>query len=86
MILRPLLVVLSGLPLSGKSYIAEALVTQTNLQSLDVDMVRNEMDDSRKADAVIKMLAPDAERKIMVRSYIELCHRAEAVLLQSPIK
>lgn len=46
--LRPCVVVLSGIPLSGKTVLAEKLVERSNFKMIDVDIIRNEIDESRK--------------------------------------
>jgi len=75
--LRPSVTVLSGVPLSGKTRLAEKLVGSSNLNMVDVDIIRNEIDETRKKDGQIKLLEPDKEREVMVNSYAEMCKRAE---------
>lgn len=77
LILRPSVIVFSGTPLSGKTYLAEKLITSSNLQTIDVDTIRNEIDETRKKDGLIRLLEPDKEREVMVNSYTEMCKRAE---------
>ncbi len=84
--LKPCLIVLSGVPLSGKSFLAQRLVRDFNLEHLDIDVVRDEIDESRTEDSEIRMLDESSEREIMIRSYAELCARAEAsVVSGSPM-
>jgi predicted kinase len=75
--LLPCLIVLSGRPLSGKSYITHELVKRYNLEIIDVDEIRNEIDKERKKDGQIRLLDKENESKIMVQSYIEMCRRAK---------
>ena len=77
LIFGPCIVVLTGVPLSGKTHLARALEEQSNLIALDVDAIRNEIDESRRANSDVRMLEPEQEKAIMVRSYAELCRRAE---------
>lgn len=77
LLLRPCLVVLSGPPLTGKSLMADRLVRHTNLELIDVDEVRNEIDETRKTDGLVRLLEPDKEREVMVDSYTIMCQQAE---------
>lgn len=74
---RPCLIVLSGVPLTGKTVLAEKLVNSSNLQMLDVDTVRDEIDESRRNDLRIRMLKPEQEKAVMIKAYTEMCQRAE---------
>ena len=78
--LRPSVVVLSGVPLSGKTHLAERLVGSSNLQMIDVDTIRNEIDKTRKKDGQVRLLEPEKEREVMVNSYTEMCKRAEQMV------
>lgn len=85
-ILKPCLIVLSGVPLSGKSFLAQRLASVTNAEHLDIDVVRNEIDESRKQDSEVRMLNMEEEREVMVRSYADLCARAESqVVMGMPV-
>lgn len=75
--LRPSAVILSGVPLSGKTYLAERLIDYSNLQAIDVDTVRNEIDEIRKKDGKIRLLDQEKELEVMVKSYTEMCRRVE---------
>lgn len=77
LILRPCVVVLSGVPLSGKTHLAKELERLSNLQTIDVDSVRNEIDETRKQDGKIRLLEPEKEREVMIKSYSMICERAE---------
>jgi predicted kinase len=81
-ILRPCIVVLSGLPLSGKSFLAEKLLEVTNLCHMDVDTVRNTIDESR-GDGLVTMLEPDRELEVMIKSYEQMCKRTEELIQQN---
>lgn len=78
--LRPCLIVLSGIPLTGKTVLAEKLVSISNLEMIDVDVVRNKVDESRKKDGKIRMLEPEEEKQIMIKSYTKMCQRAERTI------
>jgi len=80
LILRPSVTVFSGVPLSGKTHLAEKLVALSNLQTIDVDTVRNEIDETRKKDGLIRLLEPDKEREVVTNSYVEMCKRAEEMV------
>lgn len=77
LMLKPCIVVLSGVPLTGKTHLAAILESLSNLQVLDVDVIRNEIDESRGIDPRVRMLDLEQEKRIMIRSYSELCRRAE---------
>lgn len=77
LIFRSSVMVLSGRPLSGKTYLSEKLVGVSNLQTIDVDTIRNEIDETRKKDGQIRLLEPEKELEIMTKSYAEMCKRAE---------
>lgn len=85
LILKPCLVVLAGLPLSGKSFLADRLVKQTNLSHIDVDSIRNVLDESRKLNGEIKMLNPEKEFEIMVKSYEEMFKYAHELIALRPV-
>jgi len=78
-VFKPCVVVLSGTPLSGKTHLANILEKMSNLRVIDVDSVRNEIDESRKINLQVRMLPPEQEKEVMVRSYAELCKRAENI-------
>lgn len=78
--LRPCLIVLSGISLTGKTALAEKLVNLSNLKIVDVDVIRNEIDESRKEDQQIKMLEPEQEKAVMIKSYTEMCQQAERII------
>lgn len=80
LLLRPCVIIFSGVPLSGKTYLAKTLESFSNLQTIDVDEVRNEIDETRKKDGQIKLLEPEKEREVMVSSYAEMCKRAENIV------
>lgn len=80
LILRPSITVLSGVPLSGKTYLAEKLMVYSNIQTIDVDTVRNEIDETRKKDGQIRLLEPDKELEVMINSYAEMCKQAEEMV------
>jgi|WetSurSiteA1Bulk_404760.scaffolds.fasta_scaffold00510_8 predicted kinase len=74
--LKTCLIVLSGLPLSGKSLVADKLVNSTNLELVDVDEVRNRIDKTRGAKGLIRLLESDKEKEIMINSYTLMCRQA----------
>lgn len=76
-ILKPCLIILSGVPLTGKTVLAEKLVDSSNLETIDVDAVRNEIDELRKIDESVRMLELSQEKETMVKSYTEMCKRAK---------
>lgn len=80
MILKPCLLVLTGMPLSGKTFLSKYLVESSNLIGIDVDVVRNEIDTSRKKDGRIGMLEPAVELSVMISAYQEVCGRAYSVI------
>lgn len=73
----PCVVVVSGLPATGKSTFGRFLEKTSNFISIDVDDIREEIDEVRKADPSIRWLPPDEELAIMIRSYTLMCQRAE---------
>lgn len=79
--LRPCLVVLSGVPLTGKTVLAEKLAILSNLKIVDVDAVRSEIDETRK-NGKATMLEPEKEKDIMVKSYAKMCRQAEEIINQ----
>jgi len=84
--LRPCVVVLSGTPLSGKTYLANELQKCLDIKVIDVDSVRHEIDETRRQDGQVKMLEPEQEKAIMIKSYTEMCRQAEEDALSgSPV-
>lgn len=77
----PCVVAVSGLPATGKSTLGRFLDQTCNFKFLDVDVIREEIDDVRKANHSIRWLPPDQELAIMTRSYILMCQRAEALAI-----
>lgn len=69
-------IVLSGLPLTGKTTLAEQLAATSNLCVVDVDYVREEIDEGRKHDSSAQMLPPEEEKAIMTRAYQLACQKA----------
>lgn len=82
LILRPSVIVLSGVPLSGKTTLAERLIGSSNLQMLDVDAIRHEIDETRKKDPQVRLLEPGKEHEAITNAYIEMCKRAENLVQQ----
>lgn len=74
--IKPSVTVLSGTPLTGKTTLAEKLIAISNLEMIDVDIIREEIDETRKLDPSQRWLPPDQELAIMVKSYTLLCQRA----------
>ncbi|MBI5079294.1 hypothetical protein HZB06_01285, partial [Candidatus Wolfebacteria bacterium] len=75
-VLRPCVIVLSGMPLSGKTHLAKKLDDSFNFQILDVDVIRNRIDESRR-NGQTRMLEPEKEKAVMIKSYEEMCKQAE---------
>lgn len=73
----PCVVVVSGLPGTGKTTFGRFLEITSNFTLLDVDNIREGIDEVRKADPSVRWLPPDQELAIMVQSYAVMCQRAE---------
>lgn len=65
MLLKPCVVVLSGMPLMGKSTLADRLVRETNFVNVDVDEVRQFLFPNPKR----VLFPPEVETPVMVSSY-----------------
>lgn len=79
---NPIIVVLSGPPLMGKTTIAQTLSQKTRFLHIDIDDVRNEIDATRKKDSTI-ILSLDEEIAIMSLSYRLLCEKAGDQVIQN---
>ncbi|EKE14931.1 MAG: hypothetical protein ACD_12C00241G0001 [uncultured bacterium] len=69
-------IVFSGLPLTGKTTLAKRLAVVSNLEVIDVDVVREEIDETRKQSPSSKWLSSKQEKAIMKKAYAILCQRA----------
>lgn len=74
--LKLYIVVLSGLPMTGKTTLARALVEKTNLVLLDVDEIRQREFPNPER----KILPKEKELAIMIASYKKLGRQAELLL------
>jgi len=72
------LIVISGRPLSGKSYIGNVLKEKFELKYIDIDEIRNEIDETRKNGGKIVLLEEKKEAEIITKAYVELCKRAKS--------
>lgn len=79
--LKNCLVVISGRPLSGKNYTCDRLVKSFDLKYIDVDEIRNEIDEIRKKEGKIVLLEEKMEANIIEKAYIELCKRAKLEII-----
>lgn len=69
---QPLILVIAGAPLHGKTTLAAEMAKGSNLVRLDVDEARAEL----FPDAAGQMLSPDQERFIMLTSYQSVHEKA----------
>lgn len=74
---KPSVTVLSGLPLTGRTTLAERLAAVSNLEIIDVDVIRGETDKTRKQNPSVRWLPPKQEKAIMKKAYAILCQRAK---------
>lgn len=74
--LKPCVIVLSGLPLTGKSTLAHAIALRCNGIALDVDHIRQE----KFPNPERILLAPEEELRVMVYAYSELIAHACRIL------
>jgi predicted kinase len=74
MLLNPCLIILSGMPLTGKDYVAHKLQKLfSNLLHIDVDQIRKLYDFSSQSEK----LNLEYEKDVMIQSYKTLCNKAE---------
>lgn len=73
----PCVVVVSGLPATGKTTFGRFLEKSSNFRFLDVDVIREEIDEVRRANPLARWLPPDQELEIVTRSYTIMCQRAK---------
>ena len=79
--LESCLIVVSGRPLSGKGYTCNKLNEIYDLRSIDIDEVRNDIDETRRNGGEVVLLEEKKEAEIITKAYIELCRRAKSEII-----
>lgn len=76
--LKPSLIVLSGLPLAGKSTVGQEIARLSNLILLDIDQTRKDISNP----TTTPKLPEDKERQQMFEAYVENYRRAQDLILK----